>query len=159
MDTKRLQTYASFAEILAAIAIIVSLLYVATEYRQTRTMTSREADLVLFERGREANRLILENPDLAEIITIAENTPDALSRAQRLRYVTYQHDFFDAWEIAWGYHHDGILDAELWMEWNDWFAAQARQRPLFGWTANRANFTGAEFREHVDAILGVTDAD
>ncbi len=155
MNEKKLQAYASAAEVVSALAIIVSLLYVGYEFRRTTTMSSREADVVLFERGREANRLLIESPGLAEILVVAQSNPDELSEADRLRFLTYQHDFFDSWEIGWYYHADGILDEAAWREWEAWFTEEARRRPLWGWTENRRHFTGESFREHVDAVLAL----
>ena len=54
MDQNKLQTYASLAEVLSAVAIIISQLYVGYEVRRTSTLSSREADIILFERGRES---------------------------------------------------------------------------------------------------------
>lgn len=110
MDRERLQTYASLAEVISAVAIIISLLYVGYEVRRTSTLSSREADVILFERGREANRILIESPGMAEIVVAAGTAPDRMSAPDRLRYLAYQHDFFDTWEIAWYHHADGILD-------------------------------------------------
>lgn len=153
MNESKLQAYASLAEVISAVAIIVSLLYVGYEFRHTSTMSSREADLVLFEREREANRLLIESPGLAEIVITAEVAPQELSEADRLRYLTYQHDFFDTWEIGWYYHADGILDEDVWADWDEWFTQVARVQPAFAWTENRENFTGGEFLRHVDSLL------
>jgi hypothetical protein len=153
MDRDRLQTFASLAEVVSAVAIIISLLYVGYEVRRTSTLSSREADIILFERGREANRVLIESPGMAEIVVAAATVPDRMSAPDRLRYLAYQHDFFDTWEIAWYYHADGILDTETWLDWDEWFTEQARAAPAFAWTENRDNFTGLEFRNHVDAAL------
>lgn len=153
MDQNRLQTYASLAEVVSAVAIIISLLYVGYEVRRTSTLSSREADVILFERGREANRVLIESPGMAEIVVAAETAPDRMSAPDRLRYLAYRHDFFDTWEIAWYYHADGILDTEAWLDWDEWFTRQARAAPAFAWTENRQNFTGLDFRDHVDAVL------
>lgn len=153
MNESRLRTYASLAEVVSGVAIVVSLLYVAYEFRRTSTVSSREAEAVLYERGREANRLRIESPGLAEIIVVAEETPESLSEADRLRFLAYQHDFFDTWEIGWDYHTSGILEDDAWASWDEWFSAEARRRPVFAWTENRHHFTGAEFRVHVDRML------
>lgn len=153
MDQNRLQSYASIAEVVSAVAIIISLLYVGYEVRRTSTVTSREADVILFERGRELNRLLIESPGLAEIVVEAETAPDDMSEANRLRYLAYQHDFFDSWEIGWYYHADGILDTDAWLDWDEWFTGEARARPAFAWTQNRHHFTGLDFRDHVDRLL------
>lgn len=155
MNERKLQAYASLAEVVSAAAIIVSLLYAGYEFRRTTTMSSRDADVVLFERTRESNRLLIESPRLAELVVLAETTPDELSEADRLRFLSYQHDFFDAWEIGWSYREDGVLDEATWSDWDDWFTSEARRRPAFAWTDNRHHFTGEAFRRHVDQVLGL----
>jgi hypothetical protein len=67
MNERELQAYASLAEVVSALAIIVSLLYVGFEFRRTRTMSSREADVVLYERLQESNRMLVETPGLNEV--------------------------------------------------------------------------------------------
>jgi len=153
MDRQRVQLWASIAEIVSAVAVVISLLYVASEFRQAKTLTERDADAQLFERVSAANSILIENPDIAEIAIRAAQDPDQLSDADRLRYLAYQHQFFDSWELAWGYHADGVLGPETWKSWDDWFAIRARQAPRFAWNENRENFTGTEFRDHVDRAL------
>lgn len=68
MNKDRVLIYASLAEIVSALAIVISLLYVVSEFRRTETLTSREVDTILFE---------------------------------RVRYLAFQHVFFDTWETAW----------------------------------------------------------
>jgi len=153
MDTSKLQVYASLAEVVSALAIIVSLLYAANEFHRAGTLSSRQADGILFQRVQAADHLLIETPGLAEVVVAARAAPESLSDADRLRYLAYQHDFFDTWEIGWDYHADGILDGEAWREWDVWFSAQARRLPAFGWQENRQHYTGADFRRHVDDVL------
>jgi hypothetical protein len=54
MNKKKFQYYASIAEIVSAIAIVVSLLYVGYEISRTNILDSRDIDELLFERGLEA---------------------------------------------------------------------------------------------------------
>lgn len=158
MDSRKWQAYASLAEVLSAVAIVVSLLYAVSEFRRAETLSSRDADLILFERTWEGNRMLIESPELADVVVAAETNPDSLSDTDRLRYLAYQHQFFDSWEIGWSYHADGILDEETWREWDEWFTSQVRDRPGFAWTASRRHFTGDAFRRHVDAIVARGDS-
>lgn len=158
MNERRVQLYASIAEIVSALAVVVSLLYVATEFRRTRTLTERDVDAQIFERVREANSILIETPGIAEIVLAAADDPIQLTDADRLRYLAYQHQFFDSWELAWGYQTDGVLGAELWREWDDWFASRARDLPAFAWIENRKHFSGGAFRDHVDRTVGYREA-
>jgi len=148
----KLQLYVSIAEIVSAIAVVISLLFVISELRQSQTLSEREVDVQLFERVREANRILIENPDVAAMIINAADNPEQLTKVDRLRYQAIQHQFFDTWELAWGYSQDGVLGTELWQEWDAWFSDRARALPAFAWSANRRNFSGA-FRTHVDQCL------
>jgi hypothetical protein len=152
-NERKLQTIASFGEIVSALAVVVSLLYAVYEIRRTQTLSSRDVDEVLFASVQASNTLLIESPILADIIVEANRDSEGLSEAERMRYLAFQHIFFDAWEIAWSYHVDGILSDDSWEEWNAWFSLEATRRPSFGWSENRHHFTGPAFLDHVDAIV------
>lgn len=153
MNRERVQVYASVAEIISALAIVVSVLYVVSEFRRSATLTSQEVNVILYERTRAFEETLVESPDLARIVITAAAEPEAVPEADRLRYLAYQHIFFDTWEIAWDYHDDGILDDPAWDSWDAWFVSEAGRRPDFGWTENRHNYTNPEFVRHVDENL------
>ena len=153
MNRKNVQLYASLAEIVSAVAIIISLLYVAYEFRRSETLSSNDVDMIIFERVSAANTMLIENGELAKILIQAASEPAAMSEVDRRRYLAYQHNFFDSWEIAWIYYQDGILDESTWEEWDRWFTEEANRRPVFGWTGNRHHFTGQAFRQHVEARI------
>lgn len=92
------------------LAIIVSILYAGYEFRRSNTMSSGEADVLLYERVREANRLMIETSNLADILVEARNAPEDLSAAERLRSPAFQHNVFDSRELGRNQHEDGILD-------------------------------------------------
>lgn len=153
MPKKDIAFYASLAEVLAAIAVVVSLVYAGMEFRSSRVLSAREADMQLFANAQREMMAVVDSAALAEIIVKAESDPASLAEAERLRYLALQHAFFDNWEQAFLYHVDGIYSDEIWAGWNEWFAREAKRRPAFGWTENRRNFTGEAFIAHVDAII------
>ena len=155
MKMEKFQKYAAVAEIVSAVAIVISLVYVGYEFRRTQTLSSNDVDKILFERVQEMNGMLIQVPDLANLVLLAQNRSSEIKDADRIRYLAYQHMFFDSWEVSWLYHEDGILDDRSWQEWNEWFASEARARPLFGWVENRRHFPGAEFMDHVDQLLTV----
>ena len=153
MNERKLQAYASLAEVVSALAIIVSLLYVGFEFRRTRTMSSREADVVLYERLQESNRMLVETPGLAETLISWETSPEELSEADRQRFLAFQQIFFETWELGWYYHGDGILEESSWADWDRWFTAEARRTSVSAWNEVRDRFAGGSFQNHVDLAL------
>lgn len=62
---------------------------------------------------------------------MAQN-PSRLSPAETVRYLAYEHIFYDSWEIAWTAYNEGVLEEEAWQDWNGWFTAEARRRSRAG---------------------------
>ncbi len=95
MNQSKLQTYTSIAEIVSAFAIVVSLLHAGYEFRHSSTLSSREVDVLLFERSGYANRMLIETPGLAEIVLTGRTNPEKLSGADWLRFETFQRIWFN----------------------------------------------------------------
>jgi len=140
------------AEMISAVAIIVSLLYVGYEIRQTQVLSQRSVDELLFERNEESNRILIENPDFADIFVRARGDPASLSEAERVRYLAYEHNLIDNWEIAFYAHYDGVLNDEYWNDWDGYYRNQMKRRPRFAWTENRHLFVGP-FAEYIDEFM------
>lgn len=156
MKKPSLQTSVSVVEIMASLAVVGSLLYVAYEFKRSETLNSRGVENILYQRMAERDRLLIENPRLAETFLAAASDPDGLSSADRVRFLAFEH-IFDSWESAWYYYHEGILEESAWESWNTWFVADARRHPALGWTGNRENFADG-FLDHVDRALRVEAA-
>lgn len=152
MKRPNLQTTVSVVEIIASLAVVVSLLYVAYEFKRSETLNSRDVEDIIYQRMLERDRLVIENPELAEILLQASSDLDGLSPADRIRFLAYEHIFYDSWESAWYYYHEGVLEKSAWDSWNTWFIADAKRRPLLGWTGNRRHFADG-FLEYVDRAL------
>lgn len=154
MDRNRVQTYAAVAEVISALALVLSLLYAGYQLRRSTTVTSSDAAAVLTERFRESNKLLIESPGLAKIVLAGRAGSADLSDADRLRYETFEREFFNTWEAAWLYHDDGILDASTWADLDAYFTTAAKRRPAGVWVRIREDFPEQPFRAHVNAVMG-----
>lgn len=153
MNHQRLQSWAAIADVVGAFAIVASLIYAGYSFRHASTMSSSDANVMLYERERLHNAVIFENADMAHLVYMADTSPDSLQGVDRFRYLEYEHDFLDSWEMAFGYHQDGILNDVMWEGWNEWYIAEMRARPRFAWEENRHNFPDPDFSGLVDAAL------
>jgi hypothetical protein len=156
MRREKLQTVVSLAEIISAVAVVVTLLYAATEFRRSRILTSTDVQTILYERMLEMDRLVVEADGLAGVLVRAAEGPETLTTEDSVRFVAYEHVFYDSWELAWAAHHGGVLEQSAWTDWDSWFRRDARRRPSLGWEGNRSNYN-SEFIQYVDPHLARED--
>ena len=147
-----LQTIVSLAEIASAVAVVISLLYLANDFRRSQTLTSTDVETLLYDRMLEMDRLLIESSELAGILVQAAEDAGGLSPVDRGRFLAYEHILYDSWELAWVSHADGVLETSAFEDWNAWFARSARRRPAFGWKGNRANHMD-DFIQYVESQL------
>ena len=152
MKKPKLDTVVSIAEIISSLAIIVSLIYVANEFQRSNTLTNRDVENIIYDRMLEMDRLIIENVDLSKLVLKAANNPEQLEPDEKLRYLAYEHIFYDTWESAWYYHDEGTLEIQNWESWNSWFISETKNKPLLSWEGNRKN-ADDKFGEYIDNIF------
>jgi len=152
MKKLNLNIIVSVGEIISSLAIVISLLYVVYEYERSNTLTNRDVENIIYNRMMEMDRLVIENSDLAELILSAIADPEQLTQAEQLRYLAYEHIFYDSWESAWYYYQEGILEEQNWNSWDAWFQSESKKKPFLSWQGNRKNFDG-DFLSYVDDIF------
>jgi hypothetical protein len=152
MKKPKLDTIVSIAEIISSLAIVVSLFYIANEFQRSNTLTNRDVENIIYDRMLERDRLIIENSDLAKLVLKASENPNVLEPDEQLRYLAFEHIFYDTWESAWYYHNEGTLEEQNWNSWNSWFISETKNKPFLSWAGNRKNYDG-KFLEAIDNIF------
>lgn len=151
MKKPSLERMAHLSQVISSIAIMISLIYAGYEYNRVNTLTNRDAEDAIFQRVQEMEQLLIENPDMALIVLKAGEVPEQLLPEEQLRYLAYDHIFYDSWESAWNYYKQGILEEAKWDSWNRWFQMEFLKKPLLSWEGNREHYDG-EFLLQVDAL-------
>lgn len=152
MKKLNLDKFASIAEIVSSIAIIISLIYVAYEFNRSKTLTNRDVENILYERMYKMDQLLIENEDLANLVLKASVSTDELTPAEKMRYLAFEHIFYDSWESAWYYYSEEILEKPNWDSWNSWFISETKNKPILSWEGNRKNYSG-KFLEFVNNVF------
>jgi hypothetical protein len=149
---RTLKEYALAAEIVGAIAVVVSLVYVGTSVNQnTRAiMVANHQALVAMDQDKNS---WLRDPKFAEIYETAREDPDLLSSVQARQYSTFLADTFNAWEFAFITHNNGMMDENIWDGWDGFYRETLSQKgPQWFWNKSRDSFSPA-FKAYVDSIL------
>ena len=108
-----IQDLGSIGELVAAIATLVTLIYLATQVRQnTRALKSATFQNISGEMGKNVEPII-SNADLAAVMVKGNTDPDSLSAEERLRYSSMLVASFRRLESVYVQHQLGSIDEEL----------------------------------------------
>jgi hypothetical protein len=103
----------SIGELIAAIATLATLIYLATQVRQnTRALKSATFQNISGEMGKNVEP-IHSNADLAAILVKGNADPDSLSAEEKLRYSSLLVASFRRLESVYVQHKLGSIDEEL----------------------------------------------
>jgi hypothetical protein len=145
-----LSKLAAISEIVAAVAVVFSLLFVGYSIkRNTDEMHSSNTNF-LYELDAQITADLSREPGLPSILVkVAQD--EALSEIEKIQYVNLQHRFLTVWEIAWTQYNSGLLDFDEWIDWDRYLSGSVtRDFPQDRWTDIRSDYK-PEFAHHVDA--------
>ena len=156
-----LEDLGNIGELIAAIGVIASLIYLAVQIRQNTMQITQNTKTVRSATFRGATQLftqfmarLSENPELAKIVVKANQSESDLPPDQRLQFDSYAMEVFTIYEDLFFQAKDEMLDPEFW---------SSRQRNL-AWYLGFPGFAVAwerqshtmspEFRDLVATLRG-----
>lgn len=114
MNKPSLSELANLAEIVGAVAIVISLIYVGQELR-SNTAAVKAASLQSITNSSSASMLVVaESGDFAKIRVQGDQDPWQLSDVERLRYVLYQRQMWLHLQNVWTQWKLGVIDDGVW---------------------------------------------
>ncbi len=149
-----LEKSALIAEIIGAVAVIISIIYLTYEVRQntaaTRSLTHQE----LFDSTLDLNQSIATNPALADLLTRSKNNFSGLSESEQTQLFMMFVNYFNMWDSAHSNHKKELLDPDAWQVWDigmTWYMTEYESaREVW---KGASQFYNSQFREHVANIL------
>jgi len=113
MRKLKLSDWASIAELVSAIAVIISLLYVGIQVKENTNEIRAANRQQLVSRTHTATQLVAANPELAGIFTkIAEGT--TLSAREHVQFDYFVYGMLKDMEEGFLLYREGRLDEEYW---------------------------------------------
>lgn len=142
-----------WGEVLAALGVIGSLLFVGFELRQNTTALRAAAIQTSTEVARQQIQMFALDADANRINMIGHDDPEALSAEERSRYRWIVLSFL--WGMQGQYHqwNLGVLPDDDWEAWNRVICSNARSAGMqWIWATDRAIYA-SDFQAVVDACL------
>lgn len=144
------QAVGAIGEILGAAGVIVTLIYLSRQIRLSTTATRLSMSHSIASAGRDWNRPLLEDPQLAWAFHVGTEDPTALDAKERARFIELCFSLLRMFEDAYYQFQNGALDEEAWHGYEQLYVAYALA-PGFQlyWKQRRSTFRPA-FREFID---------
>ena len=103
------------AEIVGAIAVVVSLLFLALEVRRNRNATESASVDTLAEGFNSTNALLASDPELAAIWIKGMSEPTSLTDVESMRFFATTQSYINHFSTVLKYHESGLLPEEEWL--------------------------------------------
>lgn len=148
----KLEKLALIAEIVGAIAVVVSLLYVGIGIRQNTDAILVANHQNILAMDVEKNSW-LRDPEFAELYNSALSDEEGLSGSRKLQFRAFVSDQINIWENIYVTYHKGLLDVAIWEGYDSFYSSQMRL-PAYRliWEEAREGWSG-DFANHVDAAI------
>jgi hypothetical protein len=114
------------AELLGALGVIISLVYLATQIRQNTRSVRMSSHHGIVDQFNQTSLAAVQDPELIELITRGLTDPGSLSEGEQARFFLFIMTLFRTYEELYQLDRKGLADHELW---------QARHRSMRTWLA------------------------
>ena len=109
-----LEVIAQLASIIASIAVVLTLIFIAMQMRQTLELTKMNAAQTATVLLSQNYGRVVENPDLADLL-IRNTAGEELQRGEHLRLTNFIAVQFRYFEMLHAHVRTGIFDKDLWL--------------------------------------------
>ena len=128
----RLETCARIAEIAGAIAVVVSVIYLAVQITDNTKLLRSQAHFNAINLGQRPLELMVENENLAAVMLRCDARPAQIAPEDWSRCVNFYFMLFNAWEYFYYEHGDEAIPKQLWVGADEYFKLLFATKPAFG---------------------------
>lgn len=152
----KIQQAALVAEIVGAVAVVISLLFVGVQLRSNARVMEAQAVFELRQSIAALQRDLTTNAELSSFLYRAYNDYSSLSAEERFRFDLWVGNVLNTYVGAWKHGTLGLVDDEDLRSW-DMTLCRFLERPgaRVVWDEGRRDLHRADFRQHVESVCGL----
>jgi hypothetical protein len=143
----------ALAEIVGAVAVVLSLIYVGYQVRQNTKALRTQVHETLVGHVFDAEGTLLTNADLAQIIVKANLKQEPLTLDEQLRANTYFTFEFVNWESAYLHWKQGFIEERVWQRWDRSSHPGDDSQAHFDYWLEHRDWFDSAFADHVDRVF------
>ncbi len=145
-----LEEFNYIAEIIASVAVIGSLLYIAWEIRLNTVATQTSAAQAYVAADNETVGLINSAGNLADILHRGADGMSALQGGDLIQFMAFHDQLFVSFQSFYLQWKKGALDERLWITYQQAIVELLAQQGQREWWDQRRHWFYEEFRDYVD---------
>ena len=107
----------SLGEFIGAMAVVISLIYLALQVRHNTRAVRSSMHQDMIESTLRIAESLSDNGDVSRIVIKAEEDYDNLTREERLRFEAYAERVFGNFESVFYSYRNSMIEEDLWESW------------------------------------------
>ena len=147
------ETAGIIAEIIAALAVLVSLWYLALQLKQNTDLERAQLEVQLGLTWADLHDNMIQNPNLARAYDLAAERWDEMSDEDVRAYLWFIAKGFHILEGMFRQHQRGLLTDDVWAPYERFIVGVLQIEAVLGWWQSDGSLTSKEFQTHVDDLL------
>ncbi len=144
-------------EIVGAIAVVATIIYLAFQMRQNTTAIQLNTAHSVTEELQEMFSLLASDQSLSEIFVQAAQGTD-LSGSDRVRYYTFMHNFVRVYENAFLQNRPNVVDEAHWAGMTRMMIDVSAMPAFSLYWADRMHWFSEDFQQHINTEIIPTPA-
>jgi len=154
-----LESLANLGEVIGAVAVVVSLIYLAVQIRQSTESQRTENYARALDRLSAMQSLLSQDDELSQLFAKGVHDVSVLAPQERIQFTWSMYEAFGAFEFLFHAAQSRSVPEEVWDRWSSavaWWLAFAGVRT---WWANRPISFTKSFTAYVDATIANNPTD
>ena len=116
-----LKDWAALGELVATVAVVVSLIFVVVSVKQNTDALQGVNDNAVFQQHAEVTSLFISDPSFAAILANKRSGTEEFTEVEAIRWERYEMLMLDVWVMAFTRHQAGLIADEHWAPWDEYF--------------------------------------
>ena len=139
-------------EIVGALAVLLTLFYLASQVRQSNKATQSEIESQMGEWWSQHNLGLINHPEVIELIETGLNDIKSLSDSDRRRFSWWLAATFYKFQDLYLQHQRGVLSSEAWIQNEMTIDGLIRNKAVAAWWDSGFFQRSKEFAEYVENL-------
>jgi hypothetical protein len=149
---EKLPEYALIAEIIGAMAVVISLIYVGVSLGQNTAAIEVANHQAIVAMDSNKNTW-LRDADFAVIYENARSDFGKLSKVDSRQYLTFVADTMNAWEFAFITHENGAMADNIWHGWDGFYRSEFETEGFQNFWKLQGDGFSPEFVTYLEMVL------